>query len=408
MVLERHGWTLGLAMVLGWGSSACGPVGGEVEVRCEGWEPGGVVLTELLPDPESVDTGQEWVEVHNPGGAAVDLRGLTLYAARPDGSREKGFVFLESLWVEAGDYLVLGDVRSESLPAQVDFSYGDGLGALSNTGGRVGLRCGELVVDEVAYAGPLRAGVARMYDGRYAPDADDNDAPERWCDAPASADGSRGSPGSANPGCEASPGGADGGVGGDGGTPGDGGVSEETCLSETGGTRAVVPPQPGDVVLTELMVDPKAVADAMGEWVELYVRREVDFNGVTLANEGSGRATLEGARCLRVEAGAHAVLARSAEYASNGGLPPVLGTFGFSLGNSAASRALRLSRKGVLLDEVRWTSEALPGVSWQLEPSRRSPEGNDEPGSFCATPEGTRYGGGDRGTPGGENRPCGP
>jgi len=61
-----------------------------------------------------------------------------------------------------------------------------------------------------------------------------------------------------------------------------------------------------------------------------------------------------------------------------------------------------------LLDEVRWTSEALPGVSWQLEPKKRTPEGNDESGSFCATPEGTRYGGGDRGTPGGENRPCGP
>ncbi|HSP80111.1 MAG TPA: lamin tail domain-containing protein, partial [Myxococcaceae bacterium] len=191
--------------------------------------------------------------------------------------------------------------------------------------------------------------------------------------------------------------------------PGDGGVPEERCLSwETGGSRAVVAPHLGDVVLTEFMADPRAVADATGEWVELYARRDVDLNGVTLANEGSGRTTLEATRCLRVKAGAYAVLARSADHASNGGLPPVLGTFSFSLGNSAAARALRLSRKGTLLDEVRWTSEALPGVSWQLEPKKRTPEGNDEPGSFCATPDGTRYGRGDRGTPGGENRPCAP
>jgi hypothetical protein len=397
MEMETPVRVLGLVVVLGWGSSACGPLFPVVEVRCEGWRPGELILTELLPDPEGLDTGKEWVEVHNPGREAVDLRGLTLYTSRLDGTRERAFTFLEPAPVGAGAYVVLGDVRSEPLPAHVDYSYGEGLGALGNMGGRVGLRCGPLVVDEVSYVSPLRSGVSRMYDGRFVPEADDNDELERWCDAPPSdsGGGARGSPGLANPHCAVPLGGI-----GEGAMPDEGRV-DETCLSEeTGAVRAVVAPGPGDVLLTEFMADPKVVADAVGEWVEVHARREVDLNGVTLANERNGRTTLSDARCLTVKAGAQVVLARSAEPVTNGGLPPVLGTFSFSLGNSAAARALRLSRKGVLLDEVTWTSAALPGVSQQMDPRR--------PGLFCPTPEGIRYGGGDRGTPGGENHPCGP
>ena len=73
---------------------------------------------------------------------------------------------------------MLGDVRSDVLPAHVDHAYGEALGALGNTGGRVGLRCGDVLVDEVHYTRPGRSGVARGYDGRLVPDALDNDEPE--------------------------------------------------------------------------------------------------------------------------------------------------------------------------------------------------------------------------------------
>ncbi|HYO68801.1 MAG TPA: lamin tail domain-containing protein [Archangium sp.] len=380
-----------LALVLVCG--ACGPLFDDVEPACEGWRPGDVVLTELLPDPEGTDTGQEWMELHNPGRSAVDLRGLLLYAARPDGSQERAYLFEQSVPVEPRGYVVLGDVRAESLPAQVNHSYGEVLGSLGNSGGLVGLRCGSVVVDEVRYTGPLRSGVARIYDGKLVPDAVDNDEAGRWCDAPASDGGTRASPGAVNPACaEAAT---------------DGGVPAGSCLSSrTGTVRSLSRPRPGDLVITEVMADPRAAADAQGEWVEVYALRDVDLNGVTLANEGSGRALLGDARCLELKAGTHGVLARSADATLNGGLPPVLGTFAFGLSNGQEPHVLRLSLDETLLDEVAWTSAATPGVSRQLDPARRDATRNDAPDGFCLTPKDFRFGLGDQGTPGAENRPC--
>jgi hypothetical protein len=378
-------------------SSACGLSFDEVEPACEGWKPGDVVITEVLPDPEGADTGQEWMELHNPGSAAVDLKGLLLYAARADGSQERAYLFEDSVLVEARSYGVLGDVRVEQLPAHVNHSYGDTLGSLSNTGGLIGLRCGDVVVDEVHYAGPIRSGVARIFDGSLVPDALGNDDTGRWCDAPAPGSGSgpRASPGAANPSCVSPPGGAE------GGRPGD------TCESPgTRTLRSVSRPGPGDLVITEFMANPKASDDAQGEWVEVYARRDVDLNGVVLENEGSGRTLLGGVHCLEMRAGTFGVLARSSERTLNGGLPAVLGTFSFSLSNSEGLHALRLSLGGVPLDAVSWTGAALSGVSRQLDPARVDASHNDVAESFCPAPEAVTYGQGDRGTPGAENRPC--
>jgi hypothetical protein len=565
--------------------SACSPPPYEPEPLCEGWVPGDVVLTELLADPEGVDTGQEWLEVYNPGRVTVNLQGLTLYVARADGSHEKGLLLDEPVLVEPGDYGVLGDVRSEPLPAHVDFSYGGVLGAMGNTGGVLGLRCGATLLDEVHYSGAARSGLARAYDGRLPPDPAMNDDESRWCAAPAS-------PGAPNPACA---GGApwDGGM--DGGVP----VPEgDTCVPRGMSTpRSVRKPRPGELILTELMpnprgddalgewvellataqvdlngvtvgtevagtpvvtghcvtvqagqpvliarrvestlngglpapvatfgvdlrnasgavvvrsgdiildglvygsteegvalqvsadkvdiwrnddpasrcpatepygtagnlgspgranrvcppggtwdagtggappgscedpvtrqhrpvraagagalvlteymADPGAVTDTLGEWVELYAPRDVDLNGVTLTNEAGARTTFEAAQCLALKAGTFALLSHSTEASANGGLPSVLGTFSFALGNGAGTRWLRLSREGTVLDEVSWTSAALPGVSMQLDTLLKDPARNDAPGSFCPSPEGVRYGAGDRGTPGAENRRCG-
>jgi hypothetical protein len=383
-----------------------------VDAPCARLLPGDLVITEYLNDPEGTDTGQEYLEVHNPTRASVDLQGLTLYAARADGSQEKAYVFQAAVPVAAGGYMVLGDVREGPLPAHVHHAYGDALGALGNAAGRLGLRCGERVVDEVRLAAPARSGAARGFDGRLVPDSAGNDEPSRWCDAQ--------SPGAPNPPCateEASDGGTAPRDGGEGGGPSTGGGAPDagsvptvpTCVDRgTGRPRALRTPGPGALLITEFMADPSAVADAAGEWVEVLALRDVDLNGVMLTNEGSGRATLEAALCLTVRAGGHAVLARTSDSATNGGLPVVLGTFGFNLANGAGSRALRLTWEGLLLDEVQFTSAALPGVSQQLEPSRRLPSQNDAPGSFCPTPTGVRYGAGDRGTPGLENRPCAP
>ncbi|WP_239577003.1 lamin tail domain-containing protein [Archangium primigenium] len=387
---------LGMGLFLA--AVACEPSSLSDLPACEGWRPGDVVITEVLPDPEGTDTGREWLELYNPGRAAVDLRGLMLYAARADGAQERAYFFETSVPVEPRGHVVLGDVRTGTPAPPVDHAYGDALGALANTGGRLGLRCGEVVVDEVHYA-KARSGVSRIFDGQRVPDAVDNDVPEHWCDSPASAEGGlRMSPGAENPPCP--PGAAP-----------DAGLSG-TCLSpRTGETRSRVPPRPGDLLLTEVMADPRTVPDAQGEWVEVYALRDVDLNGVTLANEGTGRTVLDAPpRCLEMRAGTHAVLAREEHPARNGGLPSVLALFSFGVSNTAGFHLLRLSLEGQVLDEVSWTRASVAGVSLQLDPRHRTvPRAAPEVG-WCLAPESARYGPGvgERGTPGGENRPCGP
>lgn len=600
-----RGWgrtVLGAALLALVGAWACGGAAPDegVDEACAELLPGDLVITEYLNDPAGTDTGQEYVELHNPTRAAVDLRGLTLYAAREDGSQERAHLFEEKAPVASGDYLVLGDVREGPLPGYVDQAYGEELGALGNAAGLLGVRCGERVVDEVHLTAPSRSGVARTYDGRLVPDSAGNDDPERWCDAAADAGTFRGSPGAANAPCGpdggsplppvdagvdagavetclpagasvaravvrprpgelvitelmANPRGDDslgewvevlatapvdlngltvgsdsagtkvegsrcvalaagahavlarraepvlngglpvpvatfgvdlrnaGGVvrvragevlidaavygpaeegvatqvppalataslndsleawcratdpygtrgnvgtpgrvnrlcppggGSDGGVPdagaADAGTPASGCVDRvTGRPRAPRVPDAGSLVITELMADPQAVADATGEWVEVLALRDVDLNGVTLSNE-SGSTLLSSSLCLSMRAGGRAVLARSEDVSLNGGLPAVLGTFSFNLANSAGNRLLRLAVGGRVLDMVTWTAAAVPGAASQLAPAWSDPVSNDAPGSFCPAPEGSRYGLGDRGTPGMENRPCAP
>ncbi|WP_342378287.1 lamin tail domain-containing protein [Myxococcus stipitatus] len=609
--MRGWGWWLGLL-----GLSACGVSSDEwAEEACAAVLPGDLVITEYLNDPEGTDTGREYVELHNPHAKPVALESLTLYVARSDGSQEKGFSFTEPRSVLAGDYLVLGDVRDGPLPAHVDLSYGDALGALGNASGKLGVRCGSRVIDEVPLSAPARSGLARALDGRLWPDSAGNDDLSRWCDVPWASGGSgtfHGSPGAANAPCAAEDGGSvgegvatcvplgatsprsvkwprvgelvitevmvnplgddtlgewvevlatapvdlnglsigsdttgaklqaphclslpaggfavlarreeavlngglptpvavlgvdlrnsggvvqvragevmvdamaygaseegvatqvspraasasgndapaawcratepygprgnrgtpgrvnlacdEGAAAPDGGTPGggrdggvdagvpdggarDGGGSDAgsmgpSCIDRgTGKARAVRTPGVGSLVLTELMADPAAVADGMGEWVEVLALREVDLNGVTLMNEGGASTTLEAALCLSMRAGSRGVLARNADASVNGGLPSVLASFQFNLANASGPRSLRLGVAGQLLDSVAWTQAATPGVSWQVDPASSDPWRNDVPGSFCLSPASARYGLGDRGTPGLENRACAP
>ncbi|WP_338078849.1 lamin tail domain-containing protein [Corallococcus exercitus] len=576
---------LGLGWVLGW-MGACGlPTWEEEPQACEALLPGDLVITEYLNDPTGADTGKEYVELHNPTRETVDLLGVTLFTARDEAAQERVYTFATGLPVDAGAFVVLGDVREGALPEHVDGTYGDALGALGNSAGLLGLRCGTRVLDTVALGAPAKSGAARTYDGRFVPDAEENDDLSRWCDAPETAPGGpRGSPGSANTPCPAL---VDGGVpSGDGGrvttclppgavsprelqpprpgeliitevmanprgddtvgewlevratapvdlngltvgtdtsgtrleserclslaagesallarkkepevngglpeplatfsvdlrntggvvavraggvlidsalygpaqegvatqvsapltadakgndvaaswcaatetygdkgnlgTPGrtnrtctgmDAGAAQAGCIDRTTGQpRALRTPTVGSLVLTEFMADPAAVPDALGEWVEVLALREVDLNGATLANE-AGSSILESPLCLSMKAGSFAVLARGDDASLNGGVPAVIGTFGFGLGNGAGAHVLKLSAQGAVLDSVAFTSAATPGVSSQLDSRVRDATGNDAARAFCPTPAGVTYGVGDRGTPGRENRTCAP
>lgn len=108
---------------------------------------------------------------------------------------------------------------------------------------------------------------------------------------------------------------------GDQGTPGE---ENLTCAG------AAPPPAPappsasasaGDVVISEFMADPNAVADAVGEWVELtnVSGADVDLSGGALVDNGRNAFTFPAG--TTVAAGERLVVGRSADTAFNGGAP---------------------------------------------------------------------------------------
>ena len=134
-----------------------------------------------------------------------------------------------------------------------------------------------------------------------------NDRRDAWCSGvDAYGAGDLGTPGAANPSCGAS--GPE-----DSGDTGGG--------SDSGGeTTDGAAPAVGELIITELMVDPLTVADELGEWVELtnVSDHTLDLGGCTIADDGRNGATIPAGTLL--PAGASLVLSRSADASVNGGL----------------------------------------------------------------------------------------
>ena len=70
---------------------------GEDEV---GGLPGGLVITEVMADPEGADDGLEWFEIHNASSEAIDLAGFDLIYSKLDGTGRKSHTIARSLTIE--------------------------------------------------------------------------------------------------------------------------------------------------------------------------------------------------------------------------------------------------------------------------------------------------------------------
>lgn len=348
--------------------------------------PGDLVITEIMANPKGADDGKEWFEIYNATTAPVDLTEVRLVFSKADGSSRKTHL-VTSGTIGAGEYFVFGGMLEVAKPAYVDYGYANSLGAFTNTGGRLALECGNTIVDEVVYLATTD-GYSQVYDGSRVPDAMGNDNFDAWCNSQTEyEEGSFGTPGEANDPCDTI-------------TP------PGTCLDGEI-TRNTVPPTAGSVVITELMPDPNAVSDLDGEWFEVYFGEAADLNGLQMGRTaGEPLFTVPGGNCLSVAAGTHVLIARKGDSAVNGGLPPVDVVWpALSLGNSGGS--LFVGYGGDVLDEVVYTAAMVsPGRAIALDPDFTDPDSNDNPENWCFATE-TYGGGGDLGTPGAENSPCG-
>jgi hypothetical protein len=347
--------------------AACGPT--PVATTCRDHVARGeLVITEIFASAATADAGQEWLELYNASARPIDLAGIEIANAHADGAMPR-IHRMHALAIAPGQYLALGDVDPEHLPPYLDDGYGGDLGALYDAGGgRLSLACDAAVIDAVAYAGAL-AGHARELGANTPPDAAVNDDPARWCDGTATefAPGSFGTPGQASD-CIA--------------------LGLGQCADGTI-ARAIVSPPPGALRITEIMANP--IVEPAQEWLEIENTGAASFDRIGLAIDrvADSRAPdmIGGSACRPLAPGAFALFARSADAASNGGLPAVDATFGLSLVNSSGD--VRVMFGASVLDAATW-STTQNGASMQMFPTA------------CAGT--TPYGdGANRGTPGAAN-----
>jgi len=160
------------------------------------------------------------------------------------------------------------------------------------------------------------------------------------------------------------------------------------------------PAQPGELVITELMIDPKTLSDAQGEWVELYNPNayELTLHGCELDDGGKTPRPFAGAP--RLAPHVYATVARTAEPGFTADAVVAL-----SLTNTADVLVLRCG--GHEIDRVTYDkAQGYPiesGASLALDPARIGAWDKDDPAAWCA---GRDSYGPERGTPGRANPPC--
>jgi hypothetical protein len=174
----------------------------------------------------------------------------------------------------------------------------------------------------------------------------------------------------------------------------------------------IVEAQVGDLVFSELNVNPILVDDELGEWVELYntSNTPIQIQGYAFHDLDFDSYTIVGSAVVPGED--YVVLCASTDPVLNGGVSCDVGFAregggpGFmALGNDGDE--VVLSRPdGLVIDEVAYDGTWFtPGAATGLDPARLDADNNDDETMWCdqVTPFGT---GNEFGTPGAQNDPC--
>jgi len=162
---------------------------------------------------------------------------------------------------------------------------------------------------------------------------------------------------------------------------------------------------PGDLVINEIMKNPKMVSDANGEWFEIYNSTEetFDLKGIKIKDSGSDDFIITGDNPILISPGAYFVLGRNSDISLNGGYETDYIYSGFDLGNSDDEIIIWTDEsETVLIDQINYddglTFPDPDGVSMAL----LNPDFDNSLGSNWTTST-TPYGNGDWGTPGEPN-----
>ncbi|VAX12416.1 hypothetical protein MNBD_GAMMA24-2407 [hydrothermal vent metagenome] len=160
---------------------------------------------------------------------------------------------------------------------------------------------------------------------------------------------------------------------------------------------AIRTPGPGDLVISEVMANPSAVSDSVGEWFELFNpgMDSLILNNLVLSDNGRNRHQINASNDLLINRGQYFVLARNGDSNINGGIAADYVYSGFTLNNR--SDAIIISLDGVEITRLEYNAGFVKnGKSTEL---LSLPSETDD---YQTTPDQLTYGAGDTGTPGAE------
>lgn len=163
-------------------------------------------------------------------------------------------------------------------------------------------------------------------------------------------------------------------------------------------------PGQGDILITEIMVNPEAVSDANGEWIEIWnsTTHDLLLNGLAIKDAGSNQHILASAANLVLPAKGYWVLAKNGDILTNGGAVVNYTYQNFTLSNTSDQIIITLA-DGSLIDQVSYSSgwPVVSGASMELHPGFLTFGYNDQPVNWF--PAKIPFGSGDLGSPGRSN-----
>jgi hypothetical protein len=191
-----------------------------------------------------------------------------------------------------------------------------------------------------------------------------------------------------------------------------GGGSSSPGPGEASSTARV--PGLGEVIITEMMIDPDSVSDESGEWVEIQNNTVhwLDLSGHRLGDSGLDDDEIDPVESgsLVVRPGGFLVICSDPDFVDNGGVD-CDGTVrwwtfggGFAMSNTE-DEVLLMGPDGWPLDRVRWVDGfAAVGEAMGLNPEVHSITSNDDLDLWCEQWAWLPFG--DSGTPGETNDEC--
>ena len=348
--------------------------------RSELWPGAGdLLITEIMIDTDNLaENFSQWFEMQNLSERAVKVFGCSV----SDSGHTSPIT--DDIAIEPGGFIVFGISKNLELNGGVTVDVDWGNWTLSGTGDMVKLSCGGATVDEVAFdtAWQITTGYSLTLDATgFWPDSNDN--PIFWCNAKTKYhEHNYGTPGAANDICFV--------VDGDYERDRDG--------------EFLVRPTGGEVVITELMVDPAGIEDSAGEWFEITNISMETFNlqGCEFADQFNSDWSLIDTP-LFIEPGWRLVFGRNDNPATNDNVDVDFAWEGWEFMNDGGSVRIRCDL--VVVDEVGYDSASVEeGRSLSLDPDHSTVYDNDDPEYWCAG-DGL-YGAHNHGTPGAANPDC--